>query len=582
MKRMIYLVFIISVLVSTSTLLCEEENTSRQYQEGSSNINPTDDLEVESMQMGITVEDMVNLLVGPNNSSVEIQNMNYTGHPIASGVFRGARDEGLEIDDGVILSSGFATNIYGPNNNEGITGMNSMPGSQNLNMLIPGYSTNDASVLEFDFIPKYNSIGFTYIFGSDEYLEWVGSNYNDVFGLFIDYQNIAIIPGTDVPVSINNVNPYSYSEYYADNSIGSGNFNVEADGMTVAVSVSRLIEPDVSHHISFEVADAGDFVLDSWVFLEAGSFASVQCSTYFEVIIVEGTELETPEDEELEIHAIARAEDAANFTWTLHPPQNGTVEFVAEDLAEEERTILYTPNEDYNGGDYFVLTVTDGLGGIINRFIEIEVMPVRDAPVNDVLPYIWGDFNLDGEVYCNPGLWNDDIDNQYAPPGVWSTISHLYQWQCTQNGIMDWYDIENATDSTFVITENETGRYIRCLVYAIDTGIGMGNEDTTIIESNAEYCNGPAGLHDLIIYSGITNIFPNPFNPTTNISYQLKNDSDLKITIFNSKGQVVKDLIDNYVLAGNYDIEWNGKDNDDNKCSSGIYLVKMNTDEKQF
>lgn len=580
MKRMIYLV-IISVLIFSTTLLCDESNVIRRYQNGTSNQNPTDDLEVETMMDGITVEDMVNLLVGPNNSSVEIHNMHYTGHPIASGVFRGARDEGLEIDDGVILSSGFATNIYGPNYNEGITGMNNVPGSQNLNMLIPGYFTNDASILEFDFVPKYNSIGFTYIFGSDEYLEWVGSNYNDVFGLFIDFQNIAIIPGTDVPVSINNVNNISYSEFYADNPVGSNNFNVEADGMTVAVSVSRLIEPDVSHHISFEVADAGDFVLDSWVFLEAGSFASVQCTTYFEVIIVEGTELETPEDEELEIHAIARAEDAANFTWTLHPPQNGTVEFIAEDLAEEEKTILYTPNEDYNGGDYFVLTVTDGLGGIINRFIEIEVLPVRDAPVNDVLPYIWGTFDLDGTVYCNPGLWNDDIDNQYAPPGIWSTISHLYQWQCTQNGIMDWYDIEDATDSTYVITEEETGHYIRCLVYALDTGIGMGDDDTGIAESNVEYCNGPAGLYDLIMYSGITNIYPNPFNPSTNISFQLQKASDVELTIFNSKGQVVKYLIDSILSEGTFTIEWNGKDNDENICSSGIYFIKMKADEEQ-
>ena len=61
--------------------------------------------------------------------------------------------------------------------------------------LIPGYSINDATVLEFDFIPKNDVISFEYVFASDEYNEYVGSSYNDVFGFFGNGKNMASIPG---------------------------------------------------------------------------------------------------------------------------------------------------------------------------------------------------------------------------------------------------------------------------------------------------------------------------------------------------------------------------------------------------
>lgn len=581
MKTRFFLLFILCFLVISSILHCKPNEQKRTYQQGSTLPSPTDLLEIQAMDSGVSVQDMVDLLVGLENTSVEISNVNYVGAPIASGIFRGARDEGIEIDEGVMLSNGFATNFYGPNNSEATTGWNGVIGSSNLDLLIPGYDTYDASILEFDFVPKFNSIGFTYTFGSEEYLEWVGSPYNDVFGLFIDGANIALIPGTGVPVSINNVNNASYSSFYVDNPVGLNYYNVQPDGMTTAISVSRMIEPDVTHHISFEIADAGDYILDSWVLLEAGSFHSVQCTTFFEVIIVEGTDLQMYEDEELEIHAIARGEDAANFSWSLYQPQNGTVSFISADIQEEERTILYVPNEDFNGLDYFVLTVMDGLGGIINQFIEIEVLPVRDAPVCENLPHIWGNFELDGEVYCDPGDWNDDKDNQYAPPGVCSTISLTYQWQKT-NSNMDWIDIENAVDSLYTITEDEIDHYIRCNITAIDTGIGIGLEDTTEEHSNEEYCAGPSGISNLINSIGFTEIYPNPFNPDVYISYYLKNQSEVDLQIFNARGQLVRTITDKVLGAGKHTAYWNGKDQKNTTCSSGLYFVKLQTVEGKF
>jgi Secretion system C-terminal sorting domain/Bacterial Ig domain len=582
MKVQILSTIIFILLLSIPQLYTAmENNTTREAAVCLPKQSITDDLLVEVLGGDITPQTMLEALVG-TNTSVAIHNVQYTGANIASGIFSGARLEGLAIDSGVILSSGYAENIYGPNVSQGITGMNNVPGSSNLDGLIPGYFTNDASIFEFDFVPKFNSIGFTYIFGSDEYLEYVGTNYNDVFGLFIDGDNIAIIPGTGVAVSINNVNNVSYSQFYTDNPPGSNNFNVEPDGMTIAVSVSRLIEPDVSHHISFEVADAGDFVFDSWVFLEAGSFHSAQCSTYFNVIVVDGLELECYEDEDLEIEVIAIGEDEANFSWTIHPPMNGTAEFISNDLIEQTRIILYTPDEDFNGVDSFVLTVTDGLGGIINRFIEIEVLPVKDAPVCTQFPIIYGDFDLDNTVNCDPGTWNDDIDNQYAPPGGQSTISLNYQWQRAYNSVNEWVNIENENSDSYTISEDDMQHYLRCLVIAIDNGIGVGDDNSTIEESNYEYC-GPVGTEeDLILSIGFTGIYPNPFNPSTTISFNILENSNVELEIFNIKGQLIQNLIYQEMNSGRKSIVWNGTDQSGNGCPTGFYLAKLKINEHQF
>jgi hypothetical protein len=71
-----------------------------------------------------------------------------------------------------------------------------------------GATTCDACVLEFDFdSPTTGSeINFNCLFGPDEYLEDVGKPYTDVFALFLNQVNIAVIPGTSTPVAINTVN----------------------------------------------------------------------------------------------------------------------------------------------------------------------------------------------------------------------------------------------------------------------------------------------------------------------------------------------------------------------------------------
>ena len=83
---------------------------------------------------------------------------------------------------------------------------------------------------------------------------------------------------------------------------------------------------------------------------------------------------------------------------------------------------------------------------------------------------------------------------------------------------------------------------------------------------------------DMSVIPSITKLngnYPNPFNPTTTISYSLKEDSKVTLEIFNIKGQKVRTLVKENQLAGHHKVVWNGKDENSKPVASGIYFYKM-------
>ncbi|MFZ4411554.1 MAG: choice-of-anchor L domain-containing protein [Bacteroidales bacterium] len=202
----------------------------------------------------------------------------------------------LGFTSGLILASGGVSGAVGPN----ISGSTTTPFTgtaitdPQLQALVPTYTVNDAAVLEFDFIPVSDTIKFRYVFASEEYPEFVCSTFNDVFGFFITgmnpsgpayvNKNIALIPGTTFPVTINSLNSGSpgagylasgcsslaYSAFYVNNS----GVSIQYDGFTTILTAWALVIPCTSYHMKLAVADCGDQAYDSGVFLEANSFSS--------------------------------------------------------------------------------------------------------------------------------------------------------------------------------------------------------------------------------------------------------------------------------------------------------------------
>ncbi|MBL7964808.1 MAG: choice-of-anchor L domain-containing protein [Flavobacteriales bacterium] len=242
-----------------------------------------------------------NVLLG---SGVAVSNITFNGTPGTTVSVQAARFDGTNCNvgmtSGLLLASGNTNLAIGPNNAGGTTqppGGLGLGGDPDLTQLLGGtFQTHDAAVLEFDFIPNGDTLTFRYVFGSEEYLEWVGSSFNDVFGFFIsgpgfmgpysnNAVNIALIPSTTTPVSINNVNATSNSAYYVDNGDGwsppqnTDSTVLQFDGFTVVLEARAIVQCGQQYHIKLAVADAGDHILDSGVFLEGGSFSSTAAVT---------------------------------------------------------------------------------------------------------------------------------------------------------------------------------------------------------------------------------------------------------------------------------------------------------------
>ena len=224
---------------------------------------------------------------------VQVSNFQFTGDAQSRGYFDGSNSN-IGLASGVILSTGRAIDAVGPNSSvagslteEGTDF--SKPGDSELSNISGSLTgTFDASVLEFDFIPSSDTVRFKYVFTSNEYMFWVGtSNINDVFAFFISGPgitgelNVALIPGTSTPITMVNVNANTNSQYYVDNGDQAGEegeLTTNYNGFTIPLTAQVVLTPCESYHIRLAIADGGDGLYDSAVFLEAGSFTSPSVS----------------------------------------------------------------------------------------------------------------------------------------------------------------------------------------------------------------------------------------------------------------------------------------------------------------
>ncbi|MBV6654106.1 MAG: choice-of-anchor L domain-containing protein, partial [Mameliella sp.] len=241
-----------------------------------------------------TVEELIQD-VFVNGACNTITNIQAIGDPDGIGYFEDGGNS-IGMDRGVILSTGPIENAHGPNNYTDLSGnFNDDNGDPDLNGMATG-PVKDAVGIEFDFMPLDSTVAFRYVFASEEYCEFVGSIYNDVFGFFIsgpgingtfsnNAKNVAILPGTSDYVSINSVNYQDNDHLYVHNELSTDvnvcdiptppvNYHtfIEYDGFTTRLTAILNLIPCEEYHIRLVVSDVGDNYFDSAVFLEAESF----------------------------------------------------------------------------------------------------------------------------------------------------------------------------------------------------------------------------------------------------------------------------------------------------------------------
>ena len=239
-----------------------------------------------------------NTLLG---SGISVSNVTFNGSASNAamvrdqvGHFLNGNATNIGLNNGVILSTGKATVAIGPNNSGNKTLVTSLPmgGDPDLSAIASG-TINTKAVIEFDFVPTGNTVSFNFVFASEEYLEYVGSSFNDVFGFFLsgpgitgpftnNAKNIALIPTTSSPISINNVNSTSNPAFYINNGTGATpniNSTIQFDGFTTVLTANSNVQCGETYHIKLAISNVSDSSIDSAVFLQAGSFTSNSCST---------------------------------------------------------------------------------------------------------------------------------------------------------------------------------------------------------------------------------------------------------------------------------------------------------------
>ncbi len=258
-----------------------------------------------SVNSSLTPAQLVNgILVG---QGVAVSNLTFNGGPpdTVNDQFAAysTNISNIGMTDGVVLCTGRAVMVSGSNMNPGLT----LPASAPIHVADPDLAMivsqqRSVAVVEFDFIPTGDSLSFRFVFGSEEYPEYVCSMFNDVFGFFLSGPgingpftnnaiNLGVLPGTQTPIAINTVNSGSAGMlsggptgcaasdpnwqanaiYYVDNANGA---TVELDGFTVPIRTGAAVRCGETYHIKFAIAHAGDGSLESAVLIEGGSFTS--------------------------------------------------------------------------------------------------------------------------------------------------------------------------------------------------------------------------------------------------------------------------------------------------------------------
>ena len=232
-----------------------------------------------------------NILLG---EGVTATNITYTGGISQLGYLENGSsvfsvDAGLMLNTDNALCDDFCADCLGGGTDADLLNVaNSVPPLIGQSFTVS--SVNDLCILEFDFEAGGDSISFNYVFGSDEYLTYVNTQYNDIFAFFLSGPgitgpyaapagfpngaiNIAQVPESDpvLPVTISSVNNVTNSEYYVDNA---GQAGICTNGYTTTFTASASVQCGETYHIKLAIADGSDTALESFVVLEAGSFSS--------------------------------------------------------------------------------------------------------------------------------------------------------------------------------------------------------------------------------------------------------------------------------------------------------------------
>jgi gliding motility-associated-like protein len=573
-----------------------------------------------------TAQEAVNFLIGTAN--VQVSNVTFSGDPRQLGILSNFVTPSFPYQSGVVLSTENAEGII-PGAEEDLEDLdnglgddedlleiaNSVPELIGEDFTVS--EVHDIAILEFDFVTQGSAISFDYIFASDEYLEFVNQQYNDVFAFFISgpgitgpYQspaafpggamNIAFVPNSnpELPITISSVNDGLNSEYYIDNSL-TQDMLVGLDGYTTNFTAYHPVQCGETYHLRLAIADGFDGLLQSAVFLREGSFSvssPIDVSTNIQVgsngdtgtNMIEGCSqaafvLNVPctfPEQEVTFNFAGNADLGFDYifngalTQTLIPDTiiNLAIEPLFDALVEGSETV--TLNFTYLNEQGEIVNVNTSI--TIQDYVPAsftlndvflcpeETRSVEVAPINGVSPFtvLWDDGNTD-----NPRLFDGSMPGQH----------HAVATDFCGRTSEEWFDI--TIPPPFVVADTilicmgdvsdvivQGGRtpysleidpdYVALATEVTLTPLQYGNTLVTVTDD----CGQTGTTYVMIRYCDTT--IPNVFTPNGDDQnqYFFINGLDFfpgsKLTIWNRWGNVV--LEDKF-----YNNRWDGKDSAD-------------------
>ena len=392
------------------------------------------------------------------------------------------------FENGLIMTSGDVANAAGPESGVLVDGTYAWPGDGDLEAFIPGLNagdTNNASIIEFEFVPVSNSMSFDFIFAAEEYGTFQ-CTFTDAFAFLLtdssgNTSNLAIVPGTDDPISVltvrddqyngscESVNAEWFANYYGPGGLPPLTSPTNFIGHTEVMTATATVIPNEVYTIKLVVADDGDTIYDSAVFIDGGSFDIGQLDLGEDILVSSGNALCEGQDIVLDAGAL---------------PNNSSIEWFMDGALLEGETgvtlsvtetafysaIITVDNTDCAYGDdilveFFqspqIVAVEDSIIKCANEGYTLEVNIENSDQLNS-LTYIWTLDGIDLQTGTDNTYYLDELTEETGEFTVTVFDDVTYCWNSITINV-DFYENSYCVDLPQGLSPNGDG-YNDCLI----------------------------------------------------------------------------------------------------------------------
>ncbi len=381
-------------------------------------------LQVSSAGPNSNPENLIrNVLAGPG---VTIYNINSYGNARQYGYFTNGQDLGL--DSGVVLSTGLAEAAassyplggaeadftFPPGAGQGagdddLTAI-AQETAQKLGIASPP-RTRDLASIGFEFEPEGSEVSFNFVFGSEEYPDFENTAFNDIFAFFVagpgfkgpytapagfpdSAQNIALVPGEDMAITVSTINSNRNSSLYRSNNGAS--ISTHYNGLTTVINVQMELEPCARYYFRFAIADGTQENFDSGIFIQAGGFKSEK----FQISKTASFQKQPDEFEEgcgivnLRYDRVGRVDMEDSLRLTIDASSTANL----QDISQLPDLLVFKPGERSKTVQFQILQ--DGVAE------GVETLVINADLINGCLQPILTDFKINdyrNHILSNPG-----------------------------------------------------------------------------------------------------------------------------------------------------------------------------------